>query len=458
MRDAFEPDYIDTVLDPLIRRTLQGEVIPFDEWMEAEYALEEEPDVVPTQADVQAAKDYRADVLKRMKSFGLSRWGDRFALCEALYGKAMKTPSDELLRLYCELVCDTGYLLDRDRLERTEEQDALCMLRQRKKSEALYAYLSLRKRQSERFREALRGAGKPHKPDGALSDADEALAEEIAATFTRIMEPKGDCTKLADNVAGLLQMSKENPALRLIEPLFLYRALTRHTQRLQRDDAPQFDIDAFWRYQRYALEEDNGKNYKTCLRYLSLFEALYRLLAERGGVDAALCLYGFDHLSNLGELYRLIDREEKPLDFGPQVEDIFLKNPFTCFERGYGDNVVLESSGLSEREMEKYLSSRNRRRVCALDRVSAYMNRNIVELTTRFIETKPTDVPELCEEILSSADLPLAQRPASDSERTLLLSAINQALMDAQDDWAEDYLIRAGKALIGDDPLQTQEG
>ena len=139
------------------------------------------------------------------------------------------------------------------------------------------------------------------------------------------------------------------------------------------------------------------------------------------------------------------------------MEDIFLKYPFSCFEHGCGDNVMLESSGLTERDMSRYLSSRNRRRVCALDRVSSYMNRHIVDLTTRFIEAKADAVPPLCEEILFSADLPLAQRPANGAEQALLLAAINQALMDAQDDWAEDYLIRAGKALIGDDPLQMDQ-
>jgi len=64
---------------------------------------------------------------------------------------AMKAPSDELLRLYCELVCDSGYLLELDRAERSREQDALCFLDQRKRSASLYAFLLMRQRQSERF-------------------------------------------------------------------------------------------------------------------------------------------------------------------------------------------------------------------------------------------------------------------------------------------------------------------
>ena len=454
MNTILESDHGDRVLDPLIARTLKGEVIPFDEWLEAEYSLEEEPDIIPTASDMLGAQETRMDFLKRAERFGFPL-NDRFRLCEALYGKAMKSPSNDLLRMYCDLACDDGYLLDLDRSVRTEEQDALCRICQERQSSALYDYLSMRKQQSERFRETLRLAATARQKHDALDAAGESLAKEIGDTVLRIIGPKGDCARLTDNIAGLLQLSQNHPALRLIEPLFLYRVLTRHTQRFLRDDAPQFEMDALWRYQRYQLDEDNGKNYKTCLRYLSLFEALYTLTADRPGVDAALSLYGFDHLSNLGEFYRMLEHEETSLDFGPQVEDIFLKHPFTCFERGYGDNVMLERSGLTESDMSKYLSSRNRRRVCALDRVSAYMTRNIVELTTRFMDTKATEIPALCEEILSSADLPLAQRPANESERALLLAAINQALMDAQDDWAEDYLIRAGKALIGDDPLQA---
>jgi len=453
MKKLFEPDYGDAVLDPLIQRTLEGEVIPFDEWLEAEYALEAEPDIEPTEVDIQAAREALADFLQRMDRFGLPL-NNRFWLCENLYGKAVKEPSDRLLRLYCELVCDGGYLLDVDRSERTPEQDAICLLRQRPCCESLYTYMTAMKKQSERFAEVLRLVGKAKSPQQACHDADDQLAQKVAEVYAEIMKPKGNCERLSDNVASLMQAARASKSLRSIEPLFLYRVLTRHAQRLQKGDAPQFDMDALWHYQYYQLDEDNGKNYKTCLRYLSLFEALYYLFKDEPGVDTELCLYGFDHLSNLGKFYRMFNDDSAALDFGPEIDDIFLKFPFSCFERGYGDNVILESSGLSVSDMEKYLSAKNRRRSCALDRVTAYMNRSLIELTTRFLESSPEQVWKLCSEILSGADLPLAQQPANEKEKTLLLAAINNALMEAQDDWAEDYLIRAGKALVGDDPLQ----
>ncbi|MBE6069689.1 MAG: hypothetical protein E7211_18660 [Clostridium lundense] len=452
MKRFFEPDHDDAASDPLIRRMLAGETVDFEEWLDAECDSETGDDPVPTEDEMWEAAEARADFLRRLEAFGLPL-DDRFRLCEGLYAKAVKEPSDALLCLYCELVCDGGYLLDVDRSERTAEQDALCFLRQRRHGETLYACLAGQRAQSERFRETLRQAGKARHPKSVSHDADDALAQRIANVYCEIMESKGGCEKLVDNIASLIQTARANDALRSIEPLFLYRALTRHAQRLQKDDAPQFDMEALWRYQHYQLEEDNGKNYRACVRYLSLFASLCSMFADEPDVDAELCLYGFDHLSNLGHFYRTLDGEGRMLDFDPELDDIFLKFPFSCFEHGYGDNVVLERSGLSMRELERYLAAKNHRRSCALDRVAKTMNRDLIELTTRFLETELDQVKELCEEILSSADLPLAQQPANKKERTLLLAAIDNALMEAQDDWAADYLIRAGKALIGDDPM-----
>lgn len=398
MKDLLGYDSIDELFDSLIERTLAGEAIPFDEWMDVEFTLAEEPDVTPTEADMENARQYREAFLHRLELAGLSVQ-NRFQLCEELYGKAMKAPSDELLLLYCDLVCDDGLLLDVDRSERTQEQDALCCQRQKRQSKALYGYLSMLRQQSNRFQEIINETVSI--PTSGVDDLTAEQSRIVADAYCAAIQPEGDCPKLADNIALLLQIAHKNPGLREIEPLFLYRALTRHARRLQRD-------------------------------------------------NAALCLYGFDRLSNLGELCREMYPAMYPVRFAPQVEDIFLLNPFSCFEHGYGDNVVLQSSGLTAESIQKYTATRSRRKICALERVPGYLNRNIIDLTTRFLESEPQKVPSLCEEILENADLPLAQKP-SKRERPLMLAAINQALMDAQDVWAEDYLVRAGKALSGDE-------
>ena len=49
----------------------------------------------------------------------------------------------------------------------------------------------------------------------------------------------------------------------------------------------------------------------------------------------------------------------------------------------------------------------------------------------------------------TAAKLPAAQQPKNMKETALFLSAINDCLMEAVDEIADDYLIQAGNALIG---------
>ena len=455
------PDPRDEILEGFMARTLAGEVIPFDEWEDALEELEELDEalyVEPTEEEMREAEEARADFLARLDRFDLSL-SNRFQLCEDVYAIAAKTPSDELLRLYSILVCDDGYLLDLNREFYSSETAALCWRKQKAESNALYSILSGKRQMSERFQKTVKQAKKRARGKGetAVGSETEADAALVFDAYMEIMKPRGENGHLSENIAALLQTADRNPALVSIKPLFLYRVLTRHANRLRKDAPPQLDLNALWHYQNYQLEEDNGKNFKTYARYNELFEALVSMFRDRPGVDTALSLYGYDHLSNLGEFYRAYRVLDPPLDFGPTVEDIFLKTQFTCFENGYGDNVMLEDNRLSERQMKKLLCSEEHRHICVLDRVYKYLNRNIVDLTARFLEIMPEhpeQVRALCQEALQGANIPLAQRPKNQKEGMLLLAVINQELMDSADNWAEDYLLRAGKLLIGDDPLQ----
>ena len=350
-------------------------------------------------------------------------------------------------------------MLDLDRSFYPPESAALCWREQKAESGALYRLLCDKRQMSDRFQKTLKLAKKRTRGKGVAGDGQKAetSAARVLNAYTEIMKLRGGTGHLLDNLVALMQAAEGNPALLSIKPLFLYRALTRHANRLKKDAAPRLDLNALWHYQHYQLDEDNGKNYKACARYNKLFEALYGLFRDEPGVDAALCLYGYDHLSNLGGFYRLCYVIDPPLDFGMEVEDIFTKCVFTCFENGYGDNVILEESGLADRQMKQLLCSDERRHVCALDRIDTYLNRNRPNLTARFLEVMaghPAEVRALCEEVLQASDIPRAQRPKNKRETELLLAVINRELMDSVDEWAEDYLVRAGKMLIGDDLLQ----
>ena len=476
LRNNKPSDPYEKLLKDMMERTLNGEVIAFDEFLDAEDELSEEPDSPPSKKDIQEAIDGKAWFLSELRKFGLSV-ENRFLLCQELYEKAAAEPSMALLRLLCYILCDTGVLLDADSENDSPEDDITAQREQvtewnvtRKDAEILYAELSARKRMSVQFGEILTGLKKIKsvpasgelknsreklKKSGKTTEIRERQATEIANAYIDIFSPKSDLNRLSDNILSLLNIADVHPDIAAVRPLFLYRALTRHGKRLQ--SAPDLDLDlrALWKYQDYKINDDNGKNYRIYAKYLNLFEILYDLFETDETVDAPLCLYGFDHLSNLGEFYRLYPEKDRTIPFDLSIEELLLELEcvFTCFAHGYADNIMLEQSGFSVRKLDKFQSAQNSKIQNALNKIERYMNANLTRLLTRFLEPESNSAEQtraLCEEILNAAALPDRLYPKDQNQTALFLAAINAGLMDAADDCAEDYLIRACKILIGE--------
>lgn len=108
-------------LDCMILRELGGNPVLFDEWLDAMDELADEPDCeqilkergLDREAVLREAWDYRGDFRTRLSERGMPVY-DRFALCRQLYEQAQAAPSPELLRLFCEVLCDPGFLLDHE--------------------------------------------------------------------------------------------------------------------------------------------------------------------------------------------------------------------------------------------------------------------------------------------------------------------------------------------------------
>ncbi len=62
---------------------------------------------------LQEARAYQIDFQERMKALGLPIY-DRWNLCCKLLERSKIVPSEELLRVYVEVLCDNGLLLDRE--------------------------------------------------------------------------------------------------------------------------------------------------------------------------------------------------------------------------------------------------------------------------------------------------------------------------------------------------------
>jgi len=449
-------DQDDQALNDMIRRTLEDEIIPFDEWQDLVDGMEDDNGDIP---DIEAllqkygvtrselpgrAEAARKEFLDTLRRYGLPV-ENRLKLCQNIYEKASTEPSAELLRLYCDIVCDGGFLMD---IERAGDDGAVCWLLGKEDADALYGYLSERAKQNLRFRRILEQAREINL--SALGTGAEVsnCADEIFQTYVQIFRPIKNHEKLLGNIAQLLQIADHAEKLTPIKPLFLYRMLTRHGKRLQTSEALKVDFHALWNYQEYNFEQDNGKNYRTNVCYLELFSKLCDIFQADKTVDIPLCVCGFDRLSNLSEFYRENTPKDFEIPFAPPVEDLLDESLFSCFENGYEDNVVMVSSGISSKALGQFQCSTDRNRYRALARISDYMNSNVTDLVAKFWGASPEDVKTLCAEILEASALPGPQQPKTAQDTSLFLASINGGLMDAVDGFAMQYLAAAGTLLI----------
>ena len=383
-----------------------------------------------------------------------------------MYEKAASEPSQALLRLLCYILCDDGTLLDTDPDHHTQAENALNWKRVHQYSEELYAMLSARKQTAVLFSDALERL-KQFRPSTdemkSMSSADkqdalQSQVEKIQKSFRRIFRTKELPPQFSELITELLNLSAENPDLARIKPLFLYRVLTIHRSRMLQGalDLRRLDYRALWSYKEYKIDDDNGKNHRIYMKYLELFGMLYHLFAGEETVDVTLCLYGFDHLSNLGDFYRQMSPDRKNIPLDVSVEDWLLDHMcvFSCYEYGEGDNILLDDSGLSVMKLERFQSGKNPRWKKALGLVEQYFNHDLESLTTRFLDSDPGQVRALCREILECSKLPNELQPQDETETALFLAAINSGLMESADNFANAYLMEACHLLTGEISIQ----
>lgn len=447
---------IDRQLDEMLQRTLAGEIVPFDQWQDLMEDWEEEPeedmDDILRQRGLtlmeltSQAEQARTAFLRQLKKFGFSP-ENRFALCQVLCKEAERKPSDELLRLYCDIVEDGGYLLNLDRAE--HPQAALSWLYGKEDADRLYGQLRRRVQLANRFCKVLDRAKQISPTIENWPVAEPPLLEPLFCAYTAIYSVKNCGPQFRDNLAWLLHFADIASELMPIKPLFLYQMLIRHERRIRTSEEMRIDFKALWNYREYRFEENNGKNYAANVCRLRLFGALCQLYGQDGQTDLPLCVYGFEQLSNLAEFYRMWSPDPPLIPFEPSLEDLLEDSMFSCFERGSEDNIMLADSRLTQRKLDRFCCSEDSRRVRALERISAYMNRNLDGLIQRFSGADSEEVRALCQKILACTELPDGLRPREPQETALFLSAINEGLMEAVDELAEELLVRAGRALIG---------
>lgn len=459
-------------LNRMILQELDGNPVLFDTFLEAMDELTEEPDCAQVLQErglraedvLRDAKAHRADFLTRLSKRSLPI-DDRFQLCARLLSQAGTDPSLELRRIYCEILCDPGFLLDRiseltdveDRLY-YDEQIIMQYLNFCQERDQLSEILACRKELSEKF---LKITTKMRTPQPV--ECGKERSYEIAKCFTAIFDlPKrGRSDILLGNLSDYIQVAAASPELKSIEPLLLFRLLTRHQSRMCTVPDLNVSLSTLWKRDDQQIDRNNGRNFKQYGRNLRLFKELCQIYQNDHSVDPFLCWYGLDQITVLGEFYREhisvgweYTDSDREYPFIPTVEEVVEDALFSCFQDGYEGNVVLRDSEITPKELDQFRQNEKSPVFGALDKISDYMNARTADLAIQMARSTPEETKALCRDILERTKI--RYRPKSPHEAELFLAAINGGLMDCQD-WLASYLLaQAGHALIGE-PTEISE-
>ena len=439
-------------LDRMILKELSGTPVPFDEWLDAVEDLEEEPDCdeilrgrgLQRKDLLREAETYRASFRDRLEARNIPR-EERFALCRLLAEQAQAGPSLELLYIYCEILCATDFLLG---TENDEEQIILQYLDFQEERESLFQILLQRGKLAGKF-ETVTKQNRSPRP----TDCDTGRKYEIFQCFTTLFDipKKGSGRILLDNLAAYMQIAAASPVLKSVEPLLLFRLLTRRQSYMCSTPDLAVDLSALWKPDRNKIDADNGRNFKQYRINLQFFVSLCQIYEKDTQVDIPLCWYGLDQITVLGDFYRneiskgweYADQKSELL-FLPTIEELVEDSLFSCFENGQGDNVMLNDSGLPLKNLLRFQYSTDPVIIASLEWISDYMSDHALELTEAFLHADLAEVRSLCRTVLEKSNI---RRKIPAHDLPLYLASINDGLMELQDYFASQYLIQAGHAL-----------
>lgn len=448
-------------LDRMILQELNGKPVLFDTWLDAMDELSEGPDCDQALQErglwaedvLRDAQHYRADFRVRMSKQGFPL-DNRFALCATLFSRAKEDSSPELLQIYCEILADPGFLLESslDLDDDSKEQTILQYLDLRQTYSELWQTLIQRKELSALFSEATKQIRNPHPANCNIK-----YSYEIAACFTELFElpGKGNIDILLGNLSNYIQIAASSPDFKSMEPLLLFRLLTKHQSRMCTVPDLNVNLSALWKRDNRQINRNNGRNFKQYSLNLRFFRGLCQIYRDSKSANLPLCWYGLDQVTVLGEFYRehcsvgweYSDRAND-FPFVPTVDELVEDALFSCFQNGCEDNVLFCESRLTYKELSKFQESTQPHIAAALEKISDYMNRHAAELAVQAARANADEIKALCQSILENADIKYP--PQSIHETELFLAAINGGLMECQDWLASYLLIQAGHALLNE--------
>lgn len=216
-----------------------------------------------------------------------------------LSNKIKENAKDRNLRkLFTYAICDEGFLFDRYTL-RNKQLIQLSCLETKKR---LLKFSSLVEQEHRLHQSWIHIIEKKafSISEHLFSDKYDDELNWLCELFREIFEiSKEQSPELSHNLQYFILQTQQNDDLGAITPLYLFQVMIRHTNRLICNQNLQIVLPGLWKFKKYKIEKNNGKNFSQYEKYIRLFCKLCKYYKGNPRINIDLCRYGMEQCSNL---------------------------------------------------------------------------------------------------------------------------------------------------------------
>ncbi len=246
---------------------------------------------------------------------------------------AEKSPTNDLLKLYCMVLTDTGFLMDNKNPMRTNQQNILAWLEQSKKFKKAYQYIKSQSVFENRLQKIVASLNNLDIIGKNVSFEPVEVTQLISQYD--IYYKYRNSNILLNNIENLIEILNSNDDFREISAYVCFAILTRKQSYISTHSGYTPNLKTIFKYEQYQIDIDNGKNFKNYLEYLKLYVELCEYYSKYHGIDNKLSDYCFLKYSNLSDWYYSNNG----------VYDVGVPVPFLDAIRKYLDgNIILDFS------------------------------------------------------------------------------------------------------------------
>ncbi len=209
---------------------------------------------------------------------------------------------DDRLQLVCDFAADSGLLFSTD----SDDNKLACWLRDVPLAKEMYRLVNTRKEKSR----IMQNIAKCSKTDSD-NDSSQYLEAFNLLVENGYADGIDDLSVLKDNLADIEHIINTHSGFDKIAPFVYYQALVRNSKKMLEKPDYQLNPESIFKYQKYSIDTDNGKNFDTYTDYLQLYIDLLDIFPE---TDKELCEVCYLATSNLGSWnFDNADAEDMPL-------------------------------------------------------------------------------------------------------------------------------------------------